>query len=64
MKKWKQHRTKLKRQIHNLQKTLKEERVDQVLIAEVWPLRKNEQDRPFDDRINDEQDYLSHPDDL
>jgi hypothetical protein len=35
-----------------------------VLIPEVWPLRKNEQDRLFDDRINDEKYYLSHLDDL
>ena len=64
MKKWKQHRTKLMKQICNLRKTLELERVSQVLIAEVWPLRKNELDRPFDDRINDEQHYLSHLDDL
>ena len=35
-----------------------------LMIPEVWPLRKNELDRLFDDRINDEKYYLSHLDDL
>jgi hypothetical protein len=35
-----------------------------VRIAGVWPLRKNEQDRPFDDRISVARCYLSHLDDL
>jgi hypothetical protein len=61
----KRHRTKLTRPIHNLWKILEWEMVDQVLlIARVWPLRKNEPDRPFDDRIDDARYYLSHLDDL
>ena len=32
--------------------------------AEVWPGQKTELDRPFNDRINDGQDYLSRLDDL
>jgi hypothetical protein len=64
MKKWKRHRMKLRRPIHDLWKVLEWETVDQVLIAGVWPLRKNEPDRPFDDRINDARYYLSHLDDL
>ena len=65
MKKWKRHRKKLRKPIHDLWwKILEWERDDQVLIAGVWPLRKNERDRPFDDRINDVRCCLSHLDDL
>jgi hypothetical protein len=65
MKKRKRHRTKSTKPIHNLWKILEWEMVDQVLlIAVVWPLRKNEPDRPFDDRIDDARCYLSHLDDL
>lgn len=55
---------KLTKPIHSLWKTLEWETVDQGLIAGVWPLRRNEPDRPFDDRINDEQCCFSHLDDL
>ena len=65
MKKWKLHRMELRKPpIRSLWKILEWETVDQVLIAGVWPLRKNEADRPFDDRINDVRCYLSHLDDL
>lgn len=50
---------KLTKQIHSLRKASQWKRVDQVLMAEVWPLPKTELDRPFDDRIDDELDYLS-----
>jgi len=52
------------KQIHNLLKNLIWEMVEQVLKVEVEPLRKSELDRPFDDRIIDEQRYLSHLGDL
>ena len=45
---------KLTKPICNLWKILEWEKVDQVLIAGVWPLRKNKPDRPFDARC-----YLS-----
>ena len=49
MKKWKQHRKKLRKSIHGLWKIWEQEIDDQVLIAGVWPLRRNERDRPFND---------------
>ena len=52
------------KQIHSLRKASEWERVDQVRIAEVWPGQKTELDRPFDDRINDGQDYLVRLDGL
>ena len=55
---------KLTKPTHDLWKTLERETVDQVPIAGVWPLRKNELDRPFGDRINDGQCYLCRLDDL
>jgi hypothetical protein len=58
------YRTKLTKQIHSLRKASEWGRVDPVRIAEVWPRRKIELDRPFDDRINDGQDYLSRLDGL
>ena len=60
MRKWKRRRMKLTKPIHDLRKTLEWETVDQVLIAGVWPLWKNELDHPFDDRIGGEYCYLSH----
>ena len=54
---------KLTTPIHNLWKILEWEWVDQVLIAGVWPLRRNVPDRPFDDRTNVVRCYLSHLDD-
>jgi hypothetical protein len=50
--------------IHYLGKILEWETVDQVLISGVCPLRKNEPDCPFNDRIDDARCYLSHLDDL
>jgi hypothetical protein len=67
MKKWKRHRKKWRKPIHDLWRVLKWETDDQELIAgvwTVWPLRRNERDRPFDDRINDVRCCLSHFDDL
>ena len=64
MKKWKWHRMNSKKPIHDLLRVLEWEMVGQVLIAGVWPLRKSEPDRPFDDRINVVWCYLSHLDDL
>jgi hypothetical protein len=55
-----QHRMNLRKLIHNLLKALEWETVDQVRIAGVWPLRKNEPDRPFDDRLSVARCYLSH----
>jgi hypothetical protein len=63
MKKWKRHRMNLTKPIHDLLKISESETVDQVPIAGVWPLRKIEQDRPFDGRINVAQCFLSHLDD-
>jgi len=63
MMKWKRHRTNLTKPIHDLLKVLEWETVDQVPIARVWPLRKNEPDHLFDDRINVARCYLSHLDD-
>ena len=63
MKRWKRHRMSSKKPIHDLSKIL-EETVDQVLILVVWPLRKSEPDRPYDDRINVARCYLFHLDDL
>lgn len=59
LKKWKWHRKKLRKPIRDLWKILEWKMDDQVLIAGVWLLRKNELDRPFDDRINDVR-CLSH----
>ena len=44
---WKWHRMKLMKLIHNRWKTLEQETVGQMLIAEVCPLWKNELDHPF-----------------
>jgi hypothetical protein len=66
MNKLKRHRMSLKKPIHDLLKlkVLEWETVNQVPIAGVWPLRKNEPDRPFDDQINVARCYPSHLDDL
>ena len=64
MKKWKRHRMNLTKPIHDFLKISESETVDQVPIAGVWPLRKIEQDRPFDGRINVAQCYFSNLDDL
>ena len=55
---------KWRKQIHNLWKTLVWEMVDQVLIVEVWPLRRSEPDRLFGDQIIGEQHCPCHLDDL
>ena len=55
---------KLTKPIRNLWKILEWETVDQVLIAGVWPLRRNVLDRPFDDQTNVGRCYLSHLYDL
>ena len=54
----------LKKPIHDLLKVLGWETVDQVPIAGVWPLEKNEPDRLFDDRINVARCYIFRLDDL
>jgi hypothetical protein len=53
------NRMKLTKPIHNLQKTLEWETVDQILIAGVWPIQqKNELD--CDNQLNDEPEQCYH----